>query len=257
MRFIAFFTRKPLCPAGHTLFILAALVCVALESVPAFDRFFQACFFRDGAWLLTKEFHRHYKGLLYTLPKVLVGISGVAFLLLFLAASIGSGAKARLAAWKRPALLAALCIALVPLLVAGIKAVSGVYSPIDLLPYGGRHPHTGLLQQLWTYGHTAGGRSFPAGHASGGFALMALYYLPLSRFAKRATLAGGLGAGWLMGLYQTARGEHFLSHTLTTMCIALAVIVFLAGLLRIPSASGHSMTPPDAEHSSEYNSLRP
>ncbi|SBV97878.1 putative Phosphoesterase PA-phosphatase-like protein [uncultured delta proteobacterium] len=217
----------------YALFSLAALLCVIGESVPALDRCVQDYFFRNGEWLLTERFHAAHKTLLYTAPKVLVGLIGGAFLLLFFIALTRSATVKHLDAWKKPALLVGLSIALVPLTVAGIKAATGVYGPVDLLPYGGKHPHIGLLQQLWHYGHTAGGRSFPAGHASGGFALISLYYLPVSRLVKRALLTLGLCAGWLMGLYQTARGEHFISHTLATMCITLAVVTFLARKLRL------------------------
>jgi membrane-associated PAP2 superfamily phosphatase len=129
--------------------------------------------------------------------------------------------------WRKPALLVLLSIIFVPLAVALLKSATGVYSPVDMLPYGGEHPHIGLLEQLWTYGKTAGGRSFPAGHASGGFALVALYYLPVRSGCKNGLFSAGLLAGWGMGLYQMARGEHFFSHTLTTMFLALAIVTFL------------------------------
>ena len=214
------------------LLVLGAVLSLLLESSTAFDRFFQDPFYRDGTWLLSEQFHARYKALLYTTPKIGIGLTGGAFLLLFAYASEGS--VPRLPAWKKPALLVVLSLALIPLLVSGLKAVSGVYGPVDLLPYGGKQQHIGLLRQLWMYGHIAGGRNFPAGHASGGFALVALAYLPLSRFARKALFGAGLGAGWLMGLYQTARGEHFMSHTLTTMFIALAAVTLLAQGLKLP-----------------------
>ena len=207
-------------------FGLAALGCTFLESVQAFDQLAQAPFFRHGGWLLAKATHAEYKWVLYTAPKVFIGIVGGVFLLLFLE-SFSDSCRSRLHAWRGPSLRIVCSIVFVPLAVSTIKALSGVYSPVDMLPYGGKHPHIGLLEQLWTYGMVSGGRSFPAGHASGGFALMALYYLPLHRPWKQAAFVFGFLAGWSMGLYQMARGEHFLSHTLTTMFIALAIIPML------------------------------
>ena len=154
---------------------------------------------------------------------------GGVFLLVLLASVFLPGFKERLCAWRKPALLIVLSCISVPLLVSFLKAVSGVYSPVDLSPYGGGEPHIGLLDQLWTFGRTAGGRSFPAGHASGGFALVSLCYLPLRPALRKWLLFAGLVSGWLMGLYQMARGEHFFSHTVTTMFISLAVITWLDG----------------------------
>lgn len=209
------------------LFLAAAFGCTILENVPAFDQLAQVPFFRPDGWLIDKTFHAGYKYSLYTGPKVLIGIVGGIFLLLFLISFLPRY-KFRLQTWRKPLLLILASIILVPLAVAAIKAFSGVYSPVDLLPYGGKHPHIGLLDRLWTYGVVSGGRSFPAGHASGGFALMALYYLPLRDVWKRILFCFGLVGGWGMGLYQMARGEHFLSHTLTSMFLALAIITMLS-----------------------------
>lgn len=219
---------------GHPLiYAAAALLCVFAESATAFDAFFQAPFFSNNGWAVSKVFHNEWKALLYTCPKVMIGVTGGVFLLIFLSAAFYRGRTAAPADWKKPALLAAVSIALVPLAIAGLKAVTGVYSPVDLLPYGGKHPHIGFVEQLWLHGQPAGGRSFPAGHASGGFALMALYYLPLESVWKKSLLFTGLSAGWLMGLYQMGRGEHFMSHTLCSMFLALLIVTILARELRL------------------------
>ncbi len=81
--------------------------------------------------------------------------------------------------------------------------------------------------QIWKYGHVAGGRCFPAGHASGGFALMSLCLFPVSNRNRKLLLLVGFTLGWLMGLYQMARGEHFITHTLFTMFLSLFVISLL------------------------------
>lgn len=205
---------------------LAALVCTFLESVRSFDLLAQSPFFRHGEWLISQGGHADYKWMAYIAPKVFIGIVGGTFLFLFLA-SFSDKCRLRLQAWRKPSLLVSCGILFVPLTVAVLKNLSGVYGPADMEPYGGRCPHVGLLEQLWAYGTTGGGRSFPAGHASGGFALMALYYLPLRGLWKRLLLVFGILVGWSMGLYQMARGEHFLSHTLVTMFLALGVLTLL------------------------------
>lgn len=219
------------------LYLLAAICCIALESFTGFDQWAQQPFFSETGWLIHKTFHKEYKWLLYTGPKVIIGITGGGFLLFFVFAAFSRKYKERLYAWRKPALLVVCSIIFVPLTVASLKALTGVYSPVDLLPYGGKYSHIGFFEQVWIYGKTMGGRSFPAGHASGGFALMALYYLPLQDVWRKILAFWGFCAGWGMGLYQMARGEHFLSHTLTTMFIALAIITFLACLLHIAKPS--------------------
>ena len=69
---------------------------------------------------------------------------------------------------------------------------------------------------------------FPAGHASGGFALMALYFLFKSKRNRRYGLVSGIVTGWIMGSYKMFIGDHFLSHTLVTMISAWLIINSIA-----------------------------
>lgn len=221
-------------PQQPFFWLLAALACIILESLPCFDAFAQQPFFQNGDWLISKAFHNGHKLLLYTGPKAVLVCIGAAFLLLF-GATFLAHCRPALRQWRKPALLVVLSLTLVPLAVFTLKGLTGVYSPVDLLLYGGKYQHISLLRHLYTYEAISGGRSFPAGHASGGFALMALYYLPLRGGVRKLLLWLSLLAGWGMGIYQIARGEHFLSHTLTTMFLALAIITFLQRVFYPPS----------------------
>jgi membrane-associated PAP2 superfamily phosphatase len=227
--------------SGQPLFWLcAAFICIVLESIPGFDAFAQQPFFQDNEWLISKTFHNAHKLLFYTGPKVMLVCIGIAFFMLFGATFLPRFAKNPLRHWRKQALLILLSLAFIPLAVSFLKELTGVYSPVDLLPYGGRHRHMGFLSHLYVYGTVAGGRSFPAGHASGGFALMALYYLPVQKGIKKLMLCLGFLAGWSMGIYQMARGEHFLSHTLTTMFLALAIMTFWEKTILISKKSNLS-----------------
>ena len=213
--------------------IAGLIISTILESYQPFDQLFQAWFYDGSNWMINKQLHKSIHFFSYDTPKIFLGILAGLALIAALTIHIKSKQLAAYTRWKRPLLLIALSIALVPLSQAALKAITGIYSPVDLTPYGGKHPHIGLLQQLWTYGNVSGGRSFPAGHASGGFALLALYFLPLKPNLRLAGLCFGLFAGWSMGFYQIARGEHFLSHTLFTMFAAWVIILLLAKLLKI------------------------
>ena len=120
------------------------------------------------------------------------------------------------------------CI-LVPAMINGIKSISNVPCPKDISLYGGDHPYSTLLQrpsQSLTPSGTM--RCYPAGHASGGFALLSLYYLFSSVRAKRIAVTSTLILGWILGIYKMMIGDHFLSHTLVSMILAWLLISIIA-----------------------------
>ncbi|VXC66349.1 Phosphoesterase [Enterobacterales bacterium 8AC] len=107
-----------------------------------------------------------------------------------------------------------LLIGVGPLVVGILKAVSAHSCPWDLLEYGGKAMSFPLFGP--TPALPGPGRCFPGGHASSGFALMALFFL---FYPQRPRLAywcwlGGITCGMLMGFGQIMRGAHFLSHNL-------------------------------------------
>ncbi len=104
-------------------------------------------------------------------------------------------------------------------LVAWVKSWSNVDCPWDLIRYGGDRPYIDLFS-LRPVGLSRG-RCFPAGHASGGYAWLALYFF---LFAVRPSvrgwgLAAGLALGLTFGISQQLRGAHFLSHDLWAAAI--------------------------------------
>lgn len=117
-------------------------------------------------------------------------------------------------------------IALVPLTVAIVKKYSNIYCPYALELYGGDKPYVRLFGEYEVLLEKPG-RCFPAGHASGGFAFMALYYYYRERSKKLIGLFVGIALGLIMGMYQIARGHHFLSDTLVTMELAWLVIIII------------------------------
>ena len=97
--------------------------------------------------------------------------------------------------------------------------------PWNLLPYGGTQPWIALFGDL-PAGAVAG-HCFPGGHASGGFALMAIYFGfrdTLPKLAK-AGLMLGLFFGFAMGWGQMMRGAHFMSHNLWTAWIVWMLLL--------------------------------
>ncbi|MBD3841537.1 MAG: phosphatase PAP2 family protein [Campylobacterales bacterium] len=65
---------------------------------------------------------------------------------------------------------------------------------------------------------------WPAGHASGGFALLSLFFLFRSQKNKIKAITLALVLGWSMGIYKMMIGDHFLSHTIITMLLAWIIV---------------------------------
>jgi membrane-associated PAP2 superfamily phosphatase len=133
--------------------------------------------------------------------------------------------RPRWAHLRRPLLYLLVATALPALLVSGLKSLSNIDCPWDLARYGGTRPYLGLFEPR---GASLGrGLCFPAGHASGGYAWVALYFfLTEVRPPWRGIgLAAGLAIGLLFGISQQLRGAHFLSHDLAALAICWSCAV--------------------------------
>jgi len=130
---------------------------------------------------------------------------------------------------RRFCILICLALITVPGTVAVLKNCSNVYTPSQIKRYGGNYPYVKVFER-YPPGFKQGrkkGKGWPAGHASGGFALMMLYYAFTRKRSKMTGLAIGLIIGWTMGIYQMLKGAHYLSHTIITMSIAWILILII------------------------------
>lgn len=112
-------------------------------------------------------------------------------------------------------LAAALCVNL-------LKSHTSPICPWDTLRFGGK-----LMEPAFAFTTQAhSGHCFPAGHPSGGWALLAwAYFLLESRPGwSRIVLCLVLVLGALMGWVQIARGAHLLSHVLWSLWVCWLVI---------------------------------
>ena len=159
-----------------------------------------------------------WRALCYTGPKSVILGLGVALLAL----ALGPAAwRTRLQVARRDVAVAVLTLASVPALVGLGKTATNVFCPSELRRYGGDVRYVKLGERFPPDDHPARrGRGFPAGHASGGFALIGLLGVRRTQAWRRGVQLLALGAGWWMGGYQMLRGAHFLSHTVVTMLLA-------------------------------------
>jgi membrane-associated PAP2 superfamily phosphatase len=142
--------------------------------------------------------------------------------------------------WRRPLAYLLLATALSTAAVGVLKHWTNMDCPWDLLRYGGDHAYYGLFaHRPATLGQ---GRCFPAGHASAGYAWVALYFFFLRTRPRWRWwgLAFALGAGALFGFAQQLRGAHFLSHDLCTLAVCWLIALALARLMLAGRSTGAS-----------------
>lgn len=130
-------------------------------------------------------------------------------------------------AWRKPLLYLALAVLLSTSIVAWMKSWTHVDCPWDLAGFGGTRSYHDLLAALPP--RAPAGRCFPAGHASAGYAWLALFFFfERTRPAWRwRGLAAGLCAGVVFGVSQQLRGAHFASHDAWTVMICWLVALLL------------------------------
>lgn len=167
---------------------------------------------------------------------------GIKRLLIVIAAFMLFGS---IAVWKRPffkpyrrgIVIVLLSSVLVPVVVGSLKAVTNMPCPKQIENFGGVYPHTCVWEKYNTQAcHLEKQKCWPAGHASGGFALLSLIFLFHRR--KNKIMAGMIAMviGWSMGGYKMLIGDHFLSHTVITMLLAwliISLIVCLTNTVRV------------------------
>lgn len=109
-----------------------------------------------------------------------------------------------------------------------LKSHTSVYCPIETTLYGGKMPHIEWYENFQLFHEAGSGRCWPGGHASGGFTMLALYFVARRyqwRFS-RAILWGSLLLGFIYGTTRVLQGWHYMSHTLWS-----GIFVWLACLL--------------------------
>jgi membrane-associated PAP2 superfamily phosphatase len=214
-----------------TAFLLVVLALFEFTSLDAAvqDQFFNR---RSGQWLVDATaplprlvFYTGAKGLIISFAVLLLGF------VCWPARHIATPFIGR----RRDALFLLSCLAIVPLVIGQLKQHTNVYCPYELQRYGGNKPYIRVFEPRTEIHQKEPGKGYPAGHASGGFALLSLFFVGRTRRAQNTGLCIGLFAGWAMGLYQMFKGAHFLSHTIVTMLLAWMMILLLAKCFK-PSA---------------------
>ncbi len=210
---------------------LLLLGVLALEYYTDWDVILQEHFFdrANNRWLIYPALHKKLSFIFYSgLKNVLIATA--VFCLIRLLLSIK---RKNLRTNNQPYLIMLLSIIFVPLIVASAKYFTNVYCPYQLNIYNGLYPFVRILEDYPAdFIQPKPGRCFPAGHATAGFAFMALYYCFNDRKKRLLGLSLGLILGWTAATYQMYRGQHFLSHSVFSMISAFMVIMIINYLVR-------------------------
>lgn len=133
--------------------------------------------------------------------------------------------KPRLADLRMPALFLVVVMVVGPgiMVNSAFKEYWGRPRPRDIHEFGGNKD----FLYVWEKGKAHNGKSFPSGHASTGFFLIAPWFLLRRKRIRLAStvLVGGLAFGALTGVGRIVQGAHFPSDVLWS-----AGFVYFSGL---------------------------
>lgn len=220
------------------LSLLILLLSLAIIHYNGFDLNFQALFYNkiSSSWLVDRN-DQTMKLIFYKLPKYLLMIYGIIMIIWLIKLKIYSKPDYKL----EKTLLFLICsLIFVPLIIASLKHYSPLYCPNHIINFGGWAHYISLFDALNEHVFFSNtGKCFPAGHASGGFSLISLFFVMPTKKSRYLSLSFAIFIGWTMGFYQIAKGAHFLSDTLTSMilayiiCLSLHSLIFRRKLLEI------------------------
>ncbi|MFN4228403.1 phosphatase PAP2 family protein [Parvibaculum sp.] len=222
--------RRSALRSPEVAFSLGAIAIFTLwPPVHALDLWLEVPFFQAGSWFFPPGDRGIAYWLLYRGPKIALVAAGVSSLLWLMWCGIAK----RWRPFHTRFLLGLLVLGFTPLLVGLLKNATGVSCPVQETIFAGPYEHVAVWDRIFDVVQSNEHlRCWPAGHAAAGFGLLGLRVLaPAGARLSLLWLLPGLAGGWVLGLYQMARGQHYLSHTIVTMAIALLLSVLACMIL--------------------------
>ena len=212
-----------------TTILLIAVIC--LFQFTNLDIFIQSFFydFESKNWLIDKN-EPILKLFLYDGLKKAI----IIFNVLILIALIFFRKKQIIQEYKKGLLIVLLSAIFIPSIVGTLKAITNTPCPCNIEHFGGEYPDIKVLDKYpEDFIQKSKAKCWPAGHASGGFALMALFFFFKNPRNQFFGLIGAITLGWSMGTYKMLLGDHFLSHTIITMILAWIIILTIVKLTQL------------------------
>lgn len=206
------------------IFITAVLliVVICLFQFTNLDIFVQSHFYNYElkSWFIDKN-EPILKFLLYDGLKKAI----IIFNVLILIALLFFRKKQLIQEYKKGLIIVLLSSIIIPSFIGTLKAITNTPCPCNLVEFGGEYPEKKLFDSYpENFVQKSKVKCWPAGHASGGFALMSLFFLFKTPKNRKIALAIVLVLAWSMGNYKMLLGDHFLSHTIITMLLSWLII---------------------------------
>lgn len=185
-------------------------------------------FILDGKHWLIDRTDPIKKFIFYNFPKVLFGVAAFyCFACVVLGFRNQGGEK--FYKNRHRFFLIFLGLIIIPLSVGNFKKFTNVYCPTQLEIYDGDKPYVKIFDSYPADFHaTKKGLCFPAGHCVTGFAFMILFFALRKKSQRIFSLASALILGWILGLYQMAKGVHFFGDTLISMLVCFLFAALIA-----------------------------
>ena len=205
---------------------ILTVIVVILFGIFSLDTTIQDNFFNSytNTWILDSNL-QPYKFIFYDGIKkllVLFALSLLVLSMLFYKTKI-------IQTYKHGIIIVILSAIIIPFSIGGLKKITNMPCPKNEIIYGGKMIRTAVWERYTSpYDKMPTIKCWPAGHASGGFALLSLFFLFKTRKNKLISLAFALTIGWSMGSYKMLIGDHFFSHTVITMMLSWLIILIIA-----------------------------
>ena len=211
-----------------TAFLLIAVI--ALFQFSNLDIFVQSFFydFDKKSWLIDKN-EPILKFFFYDGIKNLLLLFGVIILfsLIFFRKHI------LVQEYKKGLIIVLLSAILVPSIIGFFKDITNTPCPCNIVYFNGTYPDKKVFDSYpKDFVQKSKVKCWPAGHSSGGFALMALFFLFKTPKNQKKALFVALIIGWSMGTYKMLLGDHFFSHTIITMLMAWLIILIIVKFIQ-------------------------
>lgn len=134
--------------------------------------------------------------------------------------------------YKKGLIIVLLAAIFVPSIIGSLKAITNTPCPCNIVHYNGIYPDVKVFDSYpKDFVQPSKAKCWPAGHSSGGFALLALFFLFKTPTNQKKALIGALVIAWSMGTYKMLLGDHFLSHTIITMLMSWIIILIIVNLV--------------------------
>ncbi len=208
---------------GAVFFLALAVASVLLETATKYDFLFSRFFYDaiNSLWLMDKSNQLAYV-IFYSGIKACYGILWLVFLLLLLFKKIPEPNKSGVKIFLWSVLWSSIVIGL-------LKSSTNMACPKDLVNFGGNIVYKSLFESYNLQDMPEQvQRCFPAGHAGFGFSFFSLMFIAHQREIRFLIGFIALIIGTSMGLYKMLIGDHFMSHTLVSLFLSLAITHLVA-----------------------------